>query len=102
MFIGFFTTNYFPYILAMALNRTHGVGNNTEGKLFIPLGIIFLFVLLVANIFLVLFNLGIIKSSHINTNKKIFLTVWMIGLVLGYVNQSVIIGNWIYLSGIFS
>jgi len=98
--IGFLTTTNFPYILALALNRTHGNGNNPDGEMFVPFGIIFLLVLIIINVIAVLFDIGIIKRTCSRSDKIICVTVWLVGLILGYITHSFATGRWEYLSGL--
>ena len=99
--IGFFTTLFFPYILALALNRTHGNGNNLDGEIFVPFGIFFLVILIIINIIVVLIDVGIIKLIDLSNCKRICVIVWVAGIILGYIYHSLAIGRWGYLSGLF-
>lgn len=101
LLFGFITTKYFPSILALALNRTHGVGNNPDGEMFVPFGIILLICLVVANLLLIFYDVGIIFKNHPSRiNKIISVAALVVGFVLGYISHSLATGRWEYLSSL--
>ena len=81
---GFFSACYTPVLLSIVFNFTHGVGNNPEGTMFIPFGIVILLAILTIDILIIAKT---IKSNSMTKFEKVrtislFVIVKFIGLMV--------------------
>ena len=81
---GFFSSLYFPGFLSVALNFTHGVGNNPDGEMLMPFGIVVILLILIIDAFIIIKT---IKSTDKTKKEKvltilIFVSVVIIGLLI--------------------
>jgi len=80
----FFSSYFTPSILSVTFNFTHGVANNPDGELLVPIGIITIFAILIIDL---LFIVKTIKSNNVTKNEKMltilfFVIVKIIGLMM--------------------
>jgi len=80
----FFSSYFTPSILSVTFNFTHGVANNPDGELLVPIGIITIFAILIIDL---LFIVKTIKSNNMTKVEKIltialFVAAKMIGLMV--------------------
>lgn len=81
---GFFSAVCTPVFMSLAFNFMHGVGNNPDGIMFIPVGIAILLAILTIDILIIVRT---IKSSSITKLEKVltislFVIVKIIGLMV--------------------
>ena len=81
---GFFSAVCTPGFMDLAFNFTHGIGNNPEGTMFIPIGIAILLAILTIDILIIVKT---IKSASMTKFEKVltislFIIVKIIGLMV--------------------
>ena len=78
---GFFSAIYTPAFMSMAFNFMHGIGNNSDGTIFIPIGIAIILAILTIDILIIVTT---IKSSSMTKFEKMFtLSLFVIVKIIG-------------------